>query len=111
MWKTICQPVLLYGSNCINLSSTDIKTMETSQRKMIKQSLGLSKYSRNTNSRIELALIILEPGQNWNINETFGFNILEVSINTKKRLTNVKNREGALSGSFPRWPPSAILEN
>ena len=49
MWKTICQPVLLYGSNCINLSSTDIKTMETSQRKMIKQSLGLSKYSRNTN--------------------------------------------------------------
>ena len=31
------------------MSSTDIKTMETSQRKMIKQSLGLSKYSRNTN--------------------------------------------------------------
>ena len=49
MWKTICQPVLLYGSNCINLSSTDIKTMETRQRKMIKESLGLSKYSRNTN--------------------------------------------------------------
>ena len=49
MWKTICQPVLLYGSNCINLSSTDIKTMETSQCKMIKESLGLSNYSRNTN--------------------------------------------------------------
>ena len=49
MWKTICQPVLLYGSNCINLSSTDIKTMEISQCKMIKESLGLSKYSRNTN--------------------------------------------------------------
>ena len=25
----------LYGSDCINLSSTDIKTMETSQRKII----------------------------------------------------------------------------
>ena len=49
MWKTICQPVLSYGSDCINLSSTDIKTMETSQRKIIKQSLGLSKYSRKTN--------------------------------------------------------------
>ena len=36
-------------SDCINLSSTDIKTMETSQGKIIKQSLGLSKYSRNTN--------------------------------------------------------------
>ena len=49
MWKAMCQPVLLYGSDCINLSSTDIKTMETSQGKIIKQSLGLSKYSRNTN--------------------------------------------------------------
>ena len=49
MWKSMCQPVLLYGSDCINLSSTDIKTMETSQGKIIKQSLGLSKYSRNTN--------------------------------------------------------------
>ena len=39
----------LYGSDCINLSSTDIKTMETSQRKIIKQSLGLNKYFRNTN--------------------------------------------------------------
>ena len=39
----------LYGSDCINLSSTDIKTRETSQRKIINQSLGLSKYSRNTN--------------------------------------------------------------
>ena len=35
-------------------------------------------------SRIELALRILEPGKNWNINETFGFNILQVSIITKK---------------------------
>ena len=59
-------------------------------------------------SRIELALRILEPGKNWNINETFGFNILEVSINTKKKLTDVKNREGTFSDSFPRWPPSAI---
>ena len=45
----MCQPVLLYGSDCINLSSTDIKTMDTSQGKIIKQSLGLSKHSRNTN--------------------------------------------------------------
>ena len=47
MWKTICQPVLLYGSDCINLSSTDIKTMETSQRKIIKQSLGLQAQNIN----------------------------------------------------------------
>ena len=42
-------------------------------------------YPKETDiSRIELALRILEPGKNWNINETFGFNILEVSIINKK---------------------------
>ena len=62
-------------------------------------------------SRIELALRIPEPGKNWNINETFWFNTPWVSINTKKKLTVVKNREDTFWGYFPRWPPSAILEN
>ena len=63
------------------------------------------------NSRIELALRIPEPGKNWNINETFWFNTPWVSINTKKKLTVAKNREDTFWGYFPRWPPSAILEN
>ena len=61
-------------------------------------------------SRIELALRILEPGKNWNINETFWFNTLWVSINTKEKLTVVK-KEDTFWGYFPRWPSSAILEN
>ena len=51
-------------------------------------------YYMYINSRIELALRIIKPGKNWNINETFGFNIIEVSINTQKKLADVKNREG-----------------
>ena len=42
------------------------------------------------NSRIELALGILEPGKNWNINETCGFDIIEVSTNTKKSWQTLK---------------------
>ena len=68
-------------------------------------------FRRFCNSRIELALRILEPGKNWNINETFWFNTLWVSSNTKKKLTVIKNREDTFWGYFPRWPPSAILEN
>ena len=40
--------------------------------------------------RIELALWILEPGKNWNINETFWFNAFWVSITTKKSWRSLK---------------------
>ena len=75
----MCQPVLLYGSNCINLSSTDIKTMETSQGKIIKQSLVLSKHSRKTNLL-----------QALNINKV-GHNIIHNTLSLWNRLFCVKS--------------------
>lgn len=48
IWKTICQPVLLYGMECTHLSATSMQQLETSQGNLIKQSLGLCKIARTS---------------------------------------------------------------
>lgn len=48
LFKHICQPTLLYGLDCMKLSRNDFVKLESVQGKLIKQSLGLSKRSHNT---------------------------------------------------------------
>jgi len=48
LWKTALQPILSYGNDCINLNRTDLLMMEKVQAKLVKASLGLSKYMRTT---------------------------------------------------------------
>ncbi len=48
LYKHICQPSLTYGLECINIPHRDLQSLNTVQGKRIKQSLGLSKHSHNT---------------------------------------------------------------
>ena len=48
LWKTMCQPVLLYGLECFNLPGRCFKDLETCQGNLVKQSLGFSKRSRTS---------------------------------------------------------------
>ena len=48
LWKTMCQPVLLYGLECFNLPGRCLKDLETCQGNLVKQSLGFSKRSRTS---------------------------------------------------------------
>ena len=46
--KSICQPVLTYRMECMSYSKDQIRRMESSQGRLIKQCLGISKRSHNT---------------------------------------------------------------
>jgi len=48
LWRTICQPVILYGFDSVNISRNSLHDLESVQSKLIKQSLGLSKRSRSS---------------------------------------------------------------
>ena len=48
LWKSICQPSLLYGHECISLSDRQITRLDSTQGSLIKQSLGLGKKSRHS---------------------------------------------------------------
>ena len=48
IWNTMCRPVLLYGSDCIDICAPNMRKLETLQGNLLKQSLGLSKRSRST---------------------------------------------------------------
>lgn len=48
IWNSMCQPILLYGMNCINLNRNSLKKLETTQCNLLKQSLGFGKYSRSS---------------------------------------------------------------
>ena len=48
LWRTALQPILSYGNDCLNIQRTDLFKMEKLQAKLIKASLGLSKYMRTT---------------------------------------------------------------
>ncbi len=48
LWKAILQPVLLYACHALPIRKTDIAEMDRIQAKLIKTSLGLSKFMRTT---------------------------------------------------------------
>jgi hypothetical protein len=48
LWNTMCQPVLLYGTDSTKISLSSCQKLETTQGNLIKQCLGLSKFSRGT---------------------------------------------------------------
>ena len=48
LWKAALQPILTYGNDCIGLSKADFNELDKVQAKLIKASLGLSKYMRTT---------------------------------------------------------------
>ena len=48
LWKTVCCPTLLYGMETVSLSKIKFKNIESTQGSLIKQSLGLSKYSHHS---------------------------------------------------------------
>ena len=48
LYKSICQPVLTYGMECTSNSKYKFRIMESTQGRLIKQCLGLSKRSHNS---------------------------------------------------------------
>ena len=48
LYKSICQPVLTYGVECMSNSKDQFRRMESIQGRLIKQCLGLSKRSHNS---------------------------------------------------------------
>ena len=48
LYKSICQPVLTYGMECMSNSKYQFRRMESIQGRLIKQCLGLSKRSHNS---------------------------------------------------------------
>ena len=48
LYKSICQPVLTYGMECMSNSKDQFRRMESIQGRLIKQCLGLSKRSHNS---------------------------------------------------------------
>ena len=48
LYKSICQPVLTYGMECMSYSKYQYRRMESIQGRLIKQCLGLSKRSHNS---------------------------------------------------------------
>ena len=60
LFKRICQPTLTYGLDCMTLSNSDLKKVDSEQGKLIKQSLGLSKRSHN--SEVSVALNVKKVG-------------------------------------------------
>jgi len=48
LWKSLCQPVLMYGSDCISISKSKVKEMESLQGKLLKSCLGFDKRCRST---------------------------------------------------------------
>ena len=48
LYKSICQPVLTYGMECMSYSKDQFRRMESTQCRLIKQWLGLYKSSHNT---------------------------------------------------------------
>jgi hypothetical protein len=48
LWQTALQPIILYSDECFSLSNTSITDMDKLQSKLIKASLGLSKFLRST---------------------------------------------------------------
>ena len=49
IWNTMCQPILLYGMDCIPLSNTGKHKLASTQGNLLKQSLGLNKRSHSSN--------------------------------------------------------------
>ena len=45
MWRTMCQPILLYGFDCIAPNVSNLKSVESTQGNLLKKCLGLDKRS------------------------------------------------------------------
>ena len=48
IWKAMCQPILLYGSDCMQLGKLGKQKLETSQSNLLKRCLELSKRCHST---------------------------------------------------------------
>jgi hypothetical protein len=49
IWNIMCQPILLYGMDCIPLNNAGKQKLESTQGNLLKQSLGLNKRSHSSN--------------------------------------------------------------
>ena len=54
LWRSICSPCLLYGTDSMFISETDFKKLESTQGTYVKKSLGLSKRSHHSNVLLAL---------------------------------------------------------
>ena len=61
LWNTICQPTLLYGCETLKLNDCHVKKLETTQGNILKQSLGLSKFSHSTDLLAALNITKVDP--------------------------------------------------
>ena len=43
LWRSMCQPILLYGFDCVTPTATNLKSLESTQGMLLKKCLGLDK--------------------------------------------------------------------
>ena len=48
MWKAVCAPTLLYGTEAMYLSNTNVQKLNSLQGTLIKQSMGIGKRSHHS---------------------------------------------------------------
>ena len=49
LWRTVCNPSLVYGCDSFSLSNRDVQKLESTQANLLKQALGLRKRSHHSN--------------------------------------------------------------
>lgn len=48
LWRTICSPTLSYGIECLNISPTELKRLESFQGTLVKNCIGIGKRSHSS---------------------------------------------------------------
>ena len=67
LWNTMCQPILMYGLDCIAVSDKSTVQLESFQSNCIKQCLGLSKRSRSSRLMKAMSVIKVEEKLRRNV--------------------------------------------
>jgi hypothetical protein len=71
LWKSICNPVMIYGLDSINIDKRNMQRLETLQGNLVKQSMGLSKRVHTTELMASLNINKISSIVNRNIVSLF----------------------------------------
>ena len=88
LWRTVGLPSLTYGINCINFSASNLSMLESTQGRIIKHILGLSKYAHHSKL---LAALHVPP---------VAYSILFDTVNLLKRIFAVPSCYRSLCAHF-----------
>ena len=56
LWKSVCSPVLMYGTDGVSVGKNNVKQLDTAQGNLLKQAMGLSKRAHSTELLVALGI-------------------------------------------------------